>query len=283
MNNFQENIDDRWEMVPSDFNVTSKTFPFVFHHDYEKYKLYENSNKIIASKILLYQLSKYENLVYPIHVKIDQAFIKDTDKEDSTIFTIMDFCEETDAIYMPNNFYQQIDVDMLLMSDNNIKFNIVNTPLQKATKITLKPFRSSFYQIPNPKQYLEIHMKRNYTVLRENQIISLIFKDSFLDFDIVSLTGGEEAEEGGGVAEEGGEEAEGEENEKKFYSIIDTDIEVLFEKSYDYVEPATFHKVDTSQIKPKVPEEEPDSDEKQNHEEDSASKRFPGKGNRLGN
>ena len=33
-------------------------------------------------------------------------------------------------------------------------------------------------------------MKRNYTVLRENQIISLIFKDTFLDFDITSLTGG---------------------------------------------------------------------------------------------
>lgn len=260
MNNFQENIDERWEMIPSDFSITSKTFPFVFHHNYEKYKLYENSNKIVASKILLYQLSKYENLVYPIHVKIDPAFIKETDKEDSTIFTIMDFCEETDAIYMPNNFYQQIDVDMLLMSDNNIKFNIVNTQLQKATKITLKPFRSSFYQIPNPKQYLEIHMKRNYTVLRENQIISLIFKDSFLDFDITSLTSGQEDEE----------------NEKKFYSIIDTDIEVNFEKSYDYVEPATFHKVDTSQIKPKEPETEPD------REEDSLSKRFPGKGNRLG-
>ena len=260
MNNFQENIDDRWEMIPSDFSITSKTFPFVFHHNYEKYKLYENSNKIVASKILLYQLSKYENLLYPIHVKIDPAFIKETDKEDSTIFTIMDFCEETDAIYMPNNFYQQIDVDMLLMSDNNIKFNIVNSQLQKATKITLKPFRSSFYQIPNPKQYLEIHMKRNYTVLRENQIISLIFKDRFLDFDITSLTSGEEDEE----------------NEKKFYSIIDTDIEVNFEKSYDYVEPATFHKVDTSQIKPKEPETEPD------REDDSVCKRFPGKGNRLG-
>lgn len=268
MNNFQENIDDRWEMIPSDFSITSKTFPFVFHHDYEKYKLYENSNKIVASKILLYQLSKYENLLYPIHVKIDAAFIKETDKEDSTIFTIMDFCEETDAIYMPNNFYQQIDVDMLLMSDNNIKFNIVNTPLQKATKITLKPFRSSFYQIPNPKQYLEIHMKRNYTVLSENQIISLIFKDTFLDFDIISLTGGDQAE------------SEENKNKRQFYSIIDTDIEVNFEKSYDYVEPATFHKVDTSQIKPK--EAAADSGEKQNREEDSLSKRFPGKGNRLG-
>ena len=113
-------------------------------------------------------------------------------------------------------------------------------------------------------------MKRNYTVLRENQIISLIFKDSFLDFDITSLTGdGEEAEEGA------------EENKKEFYSIIDTDIEVLFEKSYDYVEPATFHKVDTSQIKPKEPDA--DSGEKQNPEEDTLSKRFPGKGNRLGN
>ena len=275
MNNFQENINDRWEMMSSDFSITSKTFPFVFHHDYEKFKLYENSNKIVASKILLYKLSKYENLVYPIHVKIDPAFIKQTDKEDSTIFTIMDFCEETDAIYMPNNFYQQIDVDMLLMSDNNIKFNIVNTPLQKATKITLKPFRSSFYQIQNPKQYLEIHMKRNYTVLRENQIISLIFKDTFLDFDIVSLTGDGE-DEAEAIAE-----SEAEENKKEFYSIIDTDIEVLFEKSYDYVEPATFHKVDTSQIKPKEPDA--DSGEKQNLEEDTLSKRFPGKGNRLGN
>ena len=268
MNNFQENIDERWEMIPSDFSITSKTFPFVFHHDYEKYKLYENSNKIVASKILLYQLSKYENLNYPIHVKIDPAFIKETDKGDSTIFTIMEFCEETDAVYMPNYFYQQIDVDMLLMSDNNIKFNIVNTQLEKATKITLKPFRSSFYQIPNPKQYLEIHMKRNYTVLRENQIISLIFKDTFLDFDITSLTSDSDCDN------------EEKENEKKFYSIIDTDIEVLFEQSYDYVEPATFHKVDTSQIKPK--EQEPDSKEKKNPEQDSLNKRFPGKGNRLG-
>ena len=227
-------------------------------------RLYENSNKIVASKILLYQLSKYENLNYPIHVKIDAAFIKETDKRDSTIFTIMEFCEETDAIYMPNYFYQQIDVDMLLMSDNNIKFNILNTKLEKATKITLKPFRSSFYQIPNPKQYLEIHMKRNYTVLRENQIISLIFKDTFLDFDITSLTSDSDCDN------------EDKENEKKFYSIIDTDIEVLFEQSYDYVEPATFHKVDTYQIKRKEPVAEPD------REDNSGCKRFPGKGNRLG-
>jgi len=261
MSNYQENINDKWEMIPSDFNVTSKTFPYVFHHDYEKYKLYENSNKIVASKILLYQLSKYDNLVYPIHVKIDHSFIKNENKQDTTIFTIMEFCEETDAMYIPNNFYQHIDVDMLLTSDNNIKFNIVNTPLEKATKITLKPFRSSFYQIPNPKQYLEIHMKRNYSVLRKNQIISLIFKDTFLDFDITDLTGEQS-------------EAEAEE-EEKFYSIIDTDIEVEFQQSYDYVEPVSFPKVNTQQVKPEEAPEEAHGE--------APCKRFPGKGNRLGN
>ena len=48
--------------------------------------------------------------------------------------------EKKRMLYMPN-FYQQIDVDMLLMSDNNIKFNILNTKPVKV-KITLKPFRS---------------------------------------------------------------------------------------------------------------------------------------------
>ena len=173
MSNYQDNINDIWEMAPQNFSITSKVFPYVFHHDYEKYRLFENSNKIVASKILLYQVSKYDNLIFPIHIQIDRDYIKNGNRDDSTIFTIMEFCEDTDAIYIPNNFYQNIDLDKLIESDNKVKFNIVNNQLKKATNITLKPFKSSFYQIPNPKQYLEIHLKRNYTVLKQNQIITL--------------------------------------------------------------------------------------------------------------
>ena len=254
MENYQDNIDDKWEIIPNDFNVTYKTFPLVFHHDYDKYKLYENSNKIVAPKILLFHLSKYENLKYPIHLKITSEYLLENTQCDTTIFTIMDFNEDIDAIYIPNNFYQHIDLDKLIMTDNNVKFNIVNESLEKATKITLKPFKSSFYQISNPKQYLEIHLKRNYTVLRKGQIISLIFKDTFLDFDIVELSG------------ESGESRESGE----FYSIIDTELEVEFQQSYDYVEPVSYPKA-TAVV----------NDESFNNENNS-DKRFPGKGNRLG-
>ena len=68
MENFQPNIDEKWELIPDDFSITIKTFPLVFHHDYDKYVTYENGNKIIAPKSLLFSLSKYENLNYPIHL-----------------------------------------------------------------------------------------------------------------------------------------------------------------------------------------------------------------------
>lgn len=266
--NYQNNLNDRWELVPKDFAITAKTFPYVFHYDYDKYKLYENSNKIVASKILLFELSKYENLQYPIHVTIEDSYLKSGTSKGSTIFTIMDFSEDIDSIYMPNNFYQNIDSEKLTETDNTVKFNIINEKLEKATKITLKPFKSSFYRIPNPKQYLEIHLKRNYTVLKKKQIISLIFKDSFLDFDIVSLSGKNDNDSDNEI-----------DNIDKFYSIIDTELEVEFEKSYDYIEQISYPKPQSQP--PSVKKD--DSDFGTNSDKSNGIKeRFPGKGNRLG-
>ena len=56
----------------------------------------------------------------------------------------MDFSEDIDNIYIPNSFYRLIELDKLIETDNYVKFEIVNNPLEKATKITLKPFKSSF-------------------------------------------------------------------------------------------------------------------------------------------
>lgn len=256
MTHYQENINDSWEFVPENFSLTYKTFPFVFHHDYDKYKLYENGNKIIAPKELLFRLSKYDNINYPIHVKISDEFLKSRDLKESSIFTIMDFSEDIDNIYIPNSFYRLIELDKLIDTDNYVKFEIINNPLEKATKIKLKPFKSSFYQIPNPKEYLEIHLKRNYSVLKKEQIISLIFKDTYLDFDIVEL----------------GNESTDTDNNAQFYSIIDTELSVEFEKSYDYVEPVSYPKVQSNGSK---------GSNGSNSKEDSCN-RFPGKGNRLG-
>ena len=254
MENFQPNIDDRWEMLPKDFSLTEKIFPLVFHHDYDKYTTYENSNKIIAPKSLLYSLSKYEDLNYPIHLELSDHYLKNNDKENNSVLTIMDFNEDIDAIYLPNKFYQLIDLDKLIEFDNYVKFNIINKPLEKATNIAIKPFRSTFYQIKNPKEYLEIHLKRNFTVLKKNQIISLIYRDTYLDFDIVDIFGDDKSEDS-----------------DKFYSLIDTEITLDLQQPYDYVEPASFPKVNTNS----KPDSEKDIGKKE-------QQRFPGKGNKLG-
>lgn len=262
MENFQPNINEKWELIPDDFSITTKTFPLVFHHNYDKYITYENGNKILAPKSLLYSLSKYDNINYPIHLKIDQEYLKQSDINETTIFTIMEFSEEIDTIYIPNKYYQQLEVDKLICSENIVKFNIVNEALDKATSIGIKPFRSCFYQITNPKQYLEIHLKRNFTVLKKNQIISLIYRDTHLDFDIVDIAG-ENSENNNNNNEN---------DNNKFYSIIDTEITVDLHQPYDYVEPATF---------PKVKQPKPDSDS-DNEQKNLEEKRFPGKGNKLG-
>ena len=56
-------------------------------------------------------------------------------------------------IFTYPSFYRLIELDKLIDTDNYVKFEIINNPLEKATKITLKPFKFIFYQIPNPKEY----------------------------------------------------------------------------------------------------------------------------------
>jgi ubiquitin fusion degradation protein 1 len=192
MTQFQANIDEPWKLADTVIHVTIKVQPLVYFYNYNKFKLYEFSNKCIAPKSLLCKLSEYNNLIFPIHLK----FGKET-------LSIHEFIDDIDCLYIPNSVYKNS------MIEDSEEIEIVNSRIEKATKLIMKPFSSTFNTIENPKQYLEIHLKRSYSVLRENQIISLIYKDYSIDFRIV-LT-----------------------EPTKLVSLIDTEIEVDFEEPYD--------------------------------------------------
>ena len=192
MTQFQVNIDEPWKLADKVIKVTIKVQPLVYFYNYNKFKLYEFSNKCIAPKSLLCELSEYNNLIFPIHLKYGKETL-----------SIHEFIDDIDCLYIPNAVYKDS------VSEEPRELEIVNSRIEKATKLIMKPFSSKFLTIENPKQYLEIHLKRSYSVLRRDQIISLIYKDYSIDFRIV-LT-----------------------EPATLVSLIDTEIEVDFEEPYD--------------------------------------------------
>ena len=195
MTQFQENIDEPWKLADKVIKVTIKVQPLVYFYNYNKFNLYEFSNKCIAPKSLLYELSEYNNLIFPIHLKYGKETL-----------SIHEFIDDIDCLYIPNSIYKAEDP---VETEDPVEIEIVNSRIEKATKLIMKPFSSKFLTIENPKQYLEIHLKRSYSVLRQDQIISLIYKDYSIDFRIV-LT-----------------------EPATLVSLIDTEVEVDFEEPYD--------------------------------------------------
>tara|TARA_Y100000590_G_scaffold44185_1_gene47042 strand:- start:7333 stop:8112 length:780 start_codon:yes stop_codon:yes gene_type:complete len=257
MDIYQQNIDDKWKLAGDTIQVVERILPLVFHYDYEKYKNYENSNRVLVPKSLLYKLSQYDNLKYPIHFKLNADFYKEDSDYKDYVYSIYDYVEDIDNIYIPNEYYRDIDLDKLLEYDNQIEIEIINYELPKAESITFKPFTSNFLSIKNPKVYLEAHLKKHYTVLFKNQIISTIYGKTFINIEILDT------------------------QPDNIVSILETDVNVEFEAPYDYIDPAT---IDPSIVpRNKESKELKETKEKNTTDSDSdISVRFPGKGNKLG-
>ena len=98
---FQDNINDSWENAPETIKQNIKCLPLIFYHDYDKYKYLEYSNKLLAPKSMLYGLSHYNNLIYPVSLKINNS---------DYIFTILEFIEDIDHLYIPNNIYNSLNL-----------------------------------------------------------------------------------------------------------------------------------------------------------------------------
>ena len=234
---FQDNINSPWVNAPESIKKNICCLPLIFSHDYDKYKHLEHSNKLLAPQSLLYGLSHYNNLIYPINLRLNNSIY---------IFTISEFIEDIDHLYIPNSIYTELNLKDTEV-ELELELEILNTNFEKGTKSILKPHESKFLKLTNPKVYLETHIKRQYTILHKNQTLSFPFYNDLLSFDIIEC------------------------EPCDTISTIDTDLEVDFEKPYDYIEPKYIKKEDSDQEPP------PESESKKEFIS------FSGKGNKLGN
>ena len=114
-----------------------------------------------------------------------------------------------DAIYVPQYIFDKLEIEI----GEVLNLFLLKKTLVKGTKCIIQPHTSNFYNIKNYRDFLEKIFSEPYSSLTENSMIKIPYFDSFLKFNIIKT--------------------EPESN----ISILDTDLEVDFEKALDYVEP----------------------------------------------
>ena len=171
MENIQQNINSNLIINNDDIDIEVKALPFTFYHDESpKLKYNNNGNKVICPKYILYELSKYENIVYPITIKYKHLYLG-----------VLEFKEFIDEIYIPNHIFYNLN----LVENENIEMKILSKPLPKATYIKIKSQSEEFYKIEDKKKYLEAHLKNLYTVISANTTINLIYGNNIIALSIL--------------------------------------------------------------------------------------------------
>ena len=125
-----------------------------------------------------------------------------------------------------------------------INIELVNPP--EGSFIKIRPHKTEFIELPNPKELLEKILSRDYQVLKEGHTIQLYDtnSDKVYEIDIVET------------------------KPASIIKIIDINLEVDFEQPLDYVEP--------------VKEVKDISENVSNYSTNYNMTRFPGKGYMLG-
>ena len=158
--NIQQNLNTLLINNTKDIEFKSKVLPFVFYNDgTTKIKYNNNGNKVICPKHILYELSKFENVCYPITIKINDNY-----------FGVLEFKEYIDEMYIPDTLFYNLGLN----ENENVSFTVLMKELPKASYIKIKPLDEEFYKIENKKVYLESHLKNLFNVITENTSIHLI-------------------------------------------------------------------------------------------------------------
>ena len=172
--NFQENFFDTYQQLEENLQISIGCLPLCFYYDYEKIKYYEHSKRALLPKYILHQLSAYENIKFPIHIKI-------TNKDISKYVTVLEFLPDIDHLYISNNMF-----DTLQLTENDIiTFEILKDPLPTATSIKIKPHSNNFALIEDKKSYLEANFKNLFGIIEKGDIVSTPYLDKKISIDIL--------------------------------------------------------------------------------------------------
>jgi hypothetical protein len=152
----------------NDIKININVNPLVFHHNFEKYKDFNIGKKALAPKSLLYTLSGYD-IQFPIYFKIN-----------NTIFTIYEFYEDIDCLYIPTELFYSNQLE----ENSLIEIDILKDIPPKGEYLKLKPKNKEFYKIQDIKCFLEHNFKKFYATLYKFEEIKLPYYDSFIEFTI---------------------------------------------------------------------------------------------------
>ena len=171
MSYIQPNLASQYKKFDHDLTYVFKMVPLTFFIDYNDKKIYEYSQKIIAPKSLLLNISEYEDLSFPIYLKIN-----DSEK----ILGIIDYVEFIDHIYVPNKIFYDINLE----ENEQQIITIIKDQPPKATSLKIKPLNEEFYDIEDIKTYLEVWLKKMFLTLSSGEIITLPYLDKTISLYI---------------------------------------------------------------------------------------------------
>ena len=201
LSHYQENINDTWVIAPKTIDFNYDCYPLIYYQ-YDDVKGLENSNKIILPNKILSDLSVFRDIEYPMHFTINDSDV---------LFSPTDFKHDIGDVYIPQHFLENLGIEI----GSKIKLTLINSKLEKGTKVKLKAHTSNFLEITDHKQYLEQNLVKLYSTLTKGQTILIPYLESTIFIDILEC------------------------EPKQTISIIDTDLEVDFEAPWDYVKPPT--------------------------------------------
>ena len=167
----------------------------------EKQQELEYTNKIILSEDILYEY-KDDKEMFPLTFRIvnPETLL-------STICSVHEFTALPGTCIIPYRIMEN------LMLEQGSKVTLVYESIPKGSYIKIKPHRTKFINLSNPKAVLEKHLNINYPTLTKGETISINYNNEIYFIDIV--------------------ETEPVESIK----ILNSDINLDFDAPLDYVEP----------------------------------------------
>jgi len=158
-----------------------------------------HSNKIFLPESMLY---KYEKEQFPLYFKLTQP-----EYGVSTVCGVEEFTGPPGCFVVPHRIMEHL----LICDGQNIDVQLCH-PL-KGSYIKLKPRKTAFIELSNPKAVLERFMSKDYPVISVGDTLSINHLDTIYHIDVV------ECQPGNSI------------------NILNTDVNLDFDTPADYVEP----------------------------------------------
>jgi|TARA_B110000971_G_C19934416_1_gene465638 ubiquitin fusion degradation protein 1 len=196
----------------------------------------KHTNKLLLPQSVLYSLqNSIDNFESPLFFKL-----KNISNEFYQVCGVHEFSAPPGVIHAPYYVMNTLGI----REGETINIELVNPP--EGSFIKIRPHKTEFIELPNPKELLEKILSRDYQVLIEGHTIQLYDtnSDKVYEIDIVET------------------------KPASIIKIIDINLEVDFEQPLDYVEP--------------VKEVKDISENVSNYSTNYNMTRFPGKGYMLG-